>query len=233
MKISRTTWEKFINCPRHLYLEKIKKIPLVRSPVFTINLAVDTLLKNEFDIYRKKQEPHPVFKKYNLNYVPYKTEEAKLKKWRHNFTGIKAISKKTKAEISGAVDDVWYDIDKKKLVVLDYKATAKKMLDNIEKSTISYHMTWKRQLDFYAYLLELNGYEVSDTAHWLYCNGVKEGLFNNQVRFEVEIQNHSVKTDYIEDQIVDLVKCLEGSTVPDFKYDCEHCIRDKKILDIN
>jgi len=26
---------------------------------------------------------------------------------------------------------------------------------------------------------------------------------------------------------------LEGSTVPDFKYDCEHCIRDKKILDIN
>jgi len=232
MKISRTTWENFINCPRHLYLEKVKKIPLVRGPVFTLNLAVDTLLKNEFDIYRRKQTPHPIFKKYNLNYIPYNMSEDQLKKWRHNFTGIRAISKKTGAELFGSVDDVWYDLDKKKLVVLDYKATSKKQLDNIEESSIPYHMSWKRQLDFYAYLLILNGFEVSGTAHWLYCNGIKEGDFNSQIKFNITIQNHKVDISYIESHIVNLIKCLNSDKVPGYTNNCEHCIRDQKILNI-
>ena len=90
-------------------------------------------------------------------------------------------------------------------------------------------MSWKRQLDFYAYLLKLNNYEVSNKAHWLYCNGIKQGNFDNKLQFNLEIQTHKIQTDYIEDQLVALVKCLSGTKIPDFKYNCEHCIRDRQI----
>ena len=64
-------------------------------PGYPINSRVDALLKNEFDIYRKKQEPHPIFVKYKLNFVPYKIDEQKLKDFRNNFKGVRAKSTKT------------------------------------------------------------------------------------------------------------------------------------------
>ena len=73
--VSRTAWESFIRCKKCLYLERKLKIKRIGMPGYPINSRVDALLKNEFDIYRKKQEPHPIFRKYNLNFVPYKIEK--------------------------------------------------------------------------------------------------------------------------------------------------------------
>ena len=56
---------------------------------FTLNSAVDNLCKNEFDYYREKQEPHPIFLENNINAVPFKHEE--IDKWRNNFQGISYI----------------------------------------------------------------------------------------------------------------------------------------------
>ena len=75
--VSRTAWESFIRCKRCFYLERKLKIKSIGMPGYPINSRVDALLKNEFDIYRKKQEPHPIFKKNKLNFVPYKMDEEK------------------------------------------------------------------------------------------------------------------------------------------------------------
>ena len=53
-------------------------------PGYPINSRVDALLKEEFDIYRAKQEPHPIFKKYNLNFVPFEIDREKLNGFRNN-----------------------------------------------------------------------------------------------------------------------------------------------------
>ena len=54
---------------------------------FTLNSAVDNLCKNEFDHYRAKQEPHPLFIEHGIDAVPYQHE--KIDEWRTNFTGIR------------------------------------------------------------------------------------------------------------------------------------------------
>ena len=57
---SRSRIDNFLECKRCFYLTN--KIGIARPPSFPFNLnnAVDELLKNEFDTYREKQEPHPI-----------------------------------------------------------------------------------------------------------------------------------------------------------------------------
>ena len=67
MEISRSKWDNFIKCPLCFYLQEKHKIYPPSTPRFTINMRVDSLLKEEFDGLRVKGEPHPIFKEYNLN----------------------------------------------------------------------------------------------------------------------------------------------------------------------
>jgi len=69
-KISRFGVEQYITCPRCfvlMYKHDIK----TQFPQFTLNTAVDNLFKNEFDEYRKKAEPHPIFIENSLDYIPF------------------------------------------------------------------------------------------------------------------------------------------------------------------
>ena len=68
-EISRSAWDSFLKCKRCFYIERKIKIRPIRTPGFPINSRVDALLKEEFDFFREKQEPHPMFKKYNLNFI--------------------------------------------------------------------------------------------------------------------------------------------------------------------
>ena len=88
--------------------------------------------------------------------VPEKKET--LKKYRYNRNGVRAISKKTDIEIYGALDDLWLNKDTDEIVVLDYKATSNKKLEDYTSSDKHYHKSYLRQLDFYAYLLRLKLY---------------------------------------------------------------------------
>ena len=69
-------------------------------PGYPINSRVDALLKEEFDIYRKKQEPHPIFKKYNLNFVPFKIDIDKLI-IKEAYCGKQVVMKRFRARAKG------------------------------------------------------------------------------------------------------------------------------------
>ena len=64
-KLSWSRINNFHNCPRCFYLEETKGIKAPSGPQFLLNSAVDNLYKNEFDYYRKKEEPHPLMIKNN------------------------------------------------------------------------------------------------------------------------------------------------------------------------
>ena len=51
MKIIRTGIENFTRCKRCFWLDAVKKIKPPFGPLFILNLAVDHLLKNEFDAW--------------------------------------------------------------------------------------------------------------------------------------------------------------------------------------
>ena len=78
--LSRSRIDNFLDCRRCFYLTN--RVGIARPPSFPFNLnnAVDELLKNEFDIYREKGEPHPIMVENNLKALPY--EHPDLEEWR-------------------------------------------------------------------------------------------------------------------------------------------------------
>ena len=229
--VSRTAWDSFIKCKRCFYLERKLKIKPIGMPGYPINSRVDALLKAEFDIYRKKQEPHPIFKKYNLNFVPYNLDPQKLKDYRNNRKGIEAKSKKTEFILYGALDDLWLNKDTDEIVVLDYKATSNKNDPDYVNSSQEYHKSYKRQLDFYAYLLKLNNYNIFETGYWLICNATNEDqkTFEGKLSFKTTLLSYELKTDYIEDILIEVEKCLKLEKPPASGKFCGNCAWHKQV----
>ena len=83
IKLSRSTVERYIQCPRCCYLDKKYNIRPPSLP-FTLNIAVDNLCKNEFDYYRNKQEPHPLFIHHEIDAVPFKHKNIDMIMFKRN-----------------------------------------------------------------------------------------------------------------------------------------------------
>jgi hypothetical protein len=103
LRLSRSRWDSFIKCPKCFYLKEKHDIGPPGQPGHPINSRVDALLKEEFDLLRKDGKPHAIFKEYNLNFIPYnKLDPEVLAKYRNNFKGVEAKSKKTKYTLFGS-----------------------------------------------------------------------------------------------------------------------------------
>src|SRR3989338_756054 len=79
-KLSRSKIDDFITCPRCFYIDR--RLGVGRPPgyPFSLNIAVDALLKKEFDIHRAKNMTHPMMKAYGIDAVPFQHE--KMDEWR-------------------------------------------------------------------------------------------------------------------------------------------------------
>ena len=88
-KLSRSKIELFTKCPYCFYLDRRLGISQPSGPAFSLNLAVDTLLKNECDGYRVQKCAHPIAIENNLEAIPYQTTPPDLIEiWRNNREGI-------------------------------------------------------------------------------------------------------------------------------------------------
>ena len=124
VKISRSGVEQYLSCKRCFVLKYKHKISPPSLP-FTLNNAVDNLCKNEFDYYRKRKKPHPIFIEHGIDVIPF--DHAEIDNWRSNFKGIRFINKKDGYNFGGAVDDIWVRPNGQ-LVVADVKATSKNII---------------------------------------------------------------------------------------------------------
>lgn len=105
--ISRSKIDLFVECPRCFYLDRKLGLGRPSMPGWTLNTAVDRLLKKEFDLYREKQERHPLMVEYGINAVPMQHED--LPVWRDDvwhFVGASVIDEETGLQIQGIIDDV-------------------------------------------------------------------------------------------------------------------------------
>ena len=111
------------------------------------------------------------------------------------------------------------------MIVVDYKATSNRYGVDYVNSKMSYHKAYLRQLDFYAYLLKLNKFNVLKTGYWLVCNAQHKDqkTFNGNLNFKINLLPYNVNTDYIEDTLVELEKCYNGSKVPQPSFACDTC----------
>jgi len=218
-KLSRSKLELFINCPRCFYLDRRLGIARPPSFPFTLNSAVDKLLKKEFDIHRANGEPHPLIKKYGIDAHPVHHE--KLDIWRDNFRGVEYHHKPTNLLISGAIDDLWIN-SKNEYIVVDYKATATQ--DEINELTKDHHESYKRQMEIYQWLLRQNGYKVSPTGYFVYANGrADKKAFDGKLEFAVTLIPYKGNDSWVEDALQKAHKCLNSSHVPPASKDCDFC----------
>jgi hypothetical protein len=187
-------------------------------PPFTLNSAVDRLLKKEFDIHRAKGEAHPLMKKYGIDAVPLDHKD--MDKWRENFVGVRFHHKPTNFIVFGAVDDIWRNSDNT-LSVVDYKATSTNQEIVLEGG---YKEAYKRQMEIYQWLLRNNGLPVSGTGYFVYCNGnTDNAAFDGRLEFDIQVIPYKGNDGWVEGEIIKAKKCLDSSSVPDASKECEYC----------
>lgn len=219
-KVSRSKVELFQNCARCFYLDRVLKISRPDTPPFNINTAVDTLLKREFDAHRAAGRKHPIQTEYGIGAEP--ATHAELDKWRENFHGIQYLHEPTNLLLFGAIDDLWIN-SKGEYIVVDYKATAKKE-PVTELGNEPWHHQYRRQIDFYQWLLRQNGHRVSNTGYWVYCTGNPHNpAFDKKVEFDVRLIEYQGNDSWVEPTINKVKECLLQKELPASNPECEYC----------
>lgn len=216
--LSRSRLDMFLNCPRCFYMDR--KMGVDRPPGFPFNLntAVDTLLKKEFDIHRVAKTAHPLMQTYKLPLVPF--QHKMMEEWRSNFKGVRALHAPSNFMVFGAVDDIWVD-DAGVLYVVDYKATSKDSEVNLDAD---WQIGYKRQMEVYQWLLRHNGFKVSDTGYFVYCNGRSDkAAFDGKLEFDVKVLAYKGNDSWIDGELMNAKKCLMSQNPPAPSAECDYC----------
>ena len=223
-KISRSKFFNFLSCKRCFYLDRVKGLKEPSMPGWALNIAVDELLKKEFDQYRLKQKPHPIMTKHNLEVIPFQHEDLNI--WRNSLKGgISYLDKKTNLIIHGGIDDIWFDLKKKKLIVVDYKAQS----TSYPVTTSSYlnsqwHLSYKKQMDIYVHILRQMNFKVSSLSFFYVCNGERiNDEFNNKIDFKTTLVPYRTDTTWIEKKLIEMKEVLDLDSPPEIEKKCEKC----------
>jgi len=226
-ELSRTKIDLFLNCPRCFYYDRRLGIGQPPGFPFSLNSAVDKLLKKEFDISRAKEEKHPLMKTYKIDGIPFNHPD--IKRWRNNKEGIRYFHKKTNLEIFGAIDDVWIN-SQKELIIVDYKATAK---DGEVTIDAEWQEGYKRQMEIYQWLFRKNNFKVSSTGYFVYCNGKTDRVaFDGKLEFDIKLIPYEGDDSWVEKTIVDIHKYLNSETIPESGKDCDFCQYRKAVKEV-
>ncbi len=218
-KLSRSKIDLFLDCPKCFYLDR--KLGVARPPgfPFALNSAVDHLLKLEFDIYRTNGTKHPLIEKYGVDARP--VGHKNLNEWRHNFTGIQYLHQPTNLLIFGAIDDLWIN-SQDEYIVVDYKSTSKS--EEIIELNKEWQDGYKRQMEIYQWLLRKNGYKVSSTGYFVYCNGRTDcKAFDGKLEFDITLIPYVGDDSWVEDTITAAHKCLQSNSIPEANPECDYC----------
>ena len=216
-----------MRCPRCFYMDRRLGVDQPPGYPFTLNSAVDTLLKKEFDTHRMQQSIHPLMEAYGVDAVPF--EHEKINEWRDTFKGVQYYDKELNMLFMGAVDDIWEDPDGN-LIVVDYKATSK-------EGEITLDAAWqdgyKRQMEIYQWLLRKNGFAVSDVGYFVYANGKRDKeAFDGRIEFDVKLIPYKGDDSWIDEVVRQAHACLNSNTIPQSASSCEYCMYRAAARDI-
>jgi len=218
-RLSRSKIDLFLNCPRCFYLDRRLGVGQPPGYPFSLNSAVDHLLKKEFDIHRAAGTPHPLMKSYGLDAVPLAHE--KMNEWRDALRGgITYAIPDTNLVVTGGVDDVWVS-PKGEYIIVDYKATSKDGEVNLDAE---WQIGYKRQMEIYQWLFRRNDFLVSKTGFFVYCNGdTDKEAFDGKLEFSIKLIPYDGDDSWVEGAIRNSHACLSSETIPQSGTDCDYC----------
>jgi len=218
-RLSRSKIDLFINCPRCFYLDRRLGIGQPPGYPFSLNSAVDKLLKKEFDLHRAKGVAHPLMKEYGIDAIPL--DHQKMDEWRDALRGgITYQLPHANVVVTGGVDDVWVSPTGEYLIV-DYKATSKAEEVNLDAD---WQIGYKRQMEIYQWLFRQNGFKVSSIGYFVYCNGDSDKkAFDAKLEFDIKIIPYNGDDSWVEGTIREAIDCLNSDELPEQGDDCDFC----------
>jgi CRISPR/Cas system-associated exonuclease Cas4 (RecB family) len=212
IQLSPSSLNLYYECPLCFWLDKRMGIKRPQPYPYALNTAVDFLLKEEFDKYRKKRELHPLLVAYNIPAKLFPNQKL-LDEWRNNSKGIRYYDASLDATLFGAVDDI-LEFSDGKLAPMDYKSTGSKIANVYDR--------FQLQMDIYTFLLEKNGYKTVRKGILAFYVVDKENGFVDRLPFKKEI--HVIDTDpsYVQKLFSEAVTFLRKEPPPSHSPDCQY-----------
>ena len=218
LRLSPSTLNLFIDCPRCFWLHINKRIHRPRGIFPSLPSGMDNVIKTYFDKYRKKGELPPELQ----NQVKEKLfpDLELLNKWRNWRTGLEYQNKTLKVTLFGALDDCLIDQaaspEQTRYIPLDYKTRG---YPPREGDSEKYY---GNQLSCYGLMLEENGYPVKDFAYlvYYYPSAVQE---NGIVKFNIKTIKIDIDINKARELLKEVVNFLKGP-VPERHSQCEYCL---------
>lgn len=230
VKLSRSKIELFTQCPRCFYMDVRLGISRPSVPPYSLNSAVDNLLKNEFDLLRKEGEAHELMKQYKIDAIPFKHKD--LPRWRGEvtaFEGALALDEKSNILVNGLVDDLWIN-PKGELIIVDYKSTSSNKEISLDDE---WKKAYKRQMEVYQWLFRKLGFPVSETGYFVYANAKKNlPKFDGKLEFEMTILSHKGDCSWVESTLLNMHKTLVSNEIPAPDPSCEYCAYRRTSVEI-
>ena len=210
IQLSPNSLNLFLECPHCFWLDKNKGIKRPPPYPYALNSAVDALLKEEFDAYRKKKLTHPLLKENNIKAHLFSNQKL-LNQWRNNLAGIRYFDEDLKATLFGAVDDV-LEFDDGKIAPLDYKSTG--------STAANVYDRFQLQLDTYTFLMEKNGYKTPRKGYLAFYIVDKSKGFIDRLPFRKEMMEIETNPGDIYEIFKDAVAVLRQTLPPPHSSDC-------------
>ena len=208
-----------MQCPHCFYLDRRLGVSQPPGFPFNLNSAVDHLLKKEFDTHRREKTPHPLMVKHGIDAIPFNHE--RMDEWRENFKGLQYLHPATNLIITGAIDDLWIN-SKGEIIVVDYKSTSKDTAVTIDAE---WQGGYKRQMEIYQWLVRNQGFPVSATGYFVYCNGRRDlDGFNQRLEFDISVLPYTGNDSWVENAIIGAHACLQKNEVPPPSPTCDYCM---------
>jgi hypothetical protein len=161
--------------------------------------------------------------------------DKRLDEWRDALKrGIKYHDPETNITLRGGIDDIWQDASGK-VYIVDYKATAGK-----EEVTLNdeWKDGYKRQAEIYQWLFRQNGFDVSNTAYFVYANGQNDrDAFDGKLEFDITILPYEGDSSWVGGTLKEIKACLVSDEIPVTGEACEYCpyreYAGKKLMELH
>ena len=212
IKLSPSSLNLYLECPHCFWLEKRRGIKRPPPYPYALNMAVDVLLKEEFDRYRAENKPHPLILAHKIPAKLFSNQNL-LNQWRSNFAGLRYFDSELDATLFGAVDDV-LEFEDGKLAPMDYKSTG--------SAVATIYDRFQLQMDIYTYLLEKNGFLTPRKGYLAFYIVDKGNGFGDRLPFRKELHEIDTNPSDVPEIFKEAVALLRREMPPPHSPDCKY-----------
>jgi hypothetical protein len=79
-------------------------------------------------------------------------------------------------------------------------------------------------MEIYQWLFRKNGFKVSSTGYFVYCNGdTDKEAFDGRLEFNIKIIPYKGDDSWVEKTIKNAINCLRDKKMPEPGQDCDFC----------